>query len=210
MTRVEAILSKVRANLSDLDKERWTDEQLITYIDSAQKELVALTGSLKDVIYINLVNGEQVYTLPDEVINILAVFYNSKKLPFKAMDEEFLTDDKGLPQYVLTNMVNDGKIILYPIPDGIDEENDYLKVFITKMPRQITSVDNILDINGMYDLAIEYYVTYRALIGNQDTVSLQLAAEFKSKYLQYLDLLNKNSSISYKQFIRVSEYKGFL
>lgn len=210
MTRVETILSKVRANLSDLDKERWTDEQLITYIDSAQKELVALTGSLKDVIYINLVNGEQVYTLPDEVINILAVFYNSKKLPFKAMDEEFLTDDKGLPQYVLTNMVNDGKIILYPIPDGIDEKNDYLKVFVTKMPRQVTSVDDILDINGMYDLAIEYYVTYRALIGNQDTVSLQLAAEFKSKYLQYLDLLNKNSSISYKQFIRVSEYKGFL
>lgn len=210
MTRVEAILSKVRANLSDLDKERWTDEQLITYIDSAQKELIALTGSLKDVIHINLVNGEQVYTLPDNVVNVLAVFYNSKKLPFKAMDEKFLTDDKGLPQYVLINMVNDGKIILYPIPDGIDEENDYLKVFVTKMPKTITSVNDILDINGMYDLAIEYYVTYRALIGNQDTVSLQLAAEFKSKYLQYLDLLNKNSSISYKQFVRVSEYKGFL
>jgi len=121
-----------------------------------------------------------------------------------------LTDDKGLPQYVLTNMVNDGKIILYPIPDGIDEENDYLKVFVTKTPRQITSVDDVLDVNSVYDLAIEYYVTYRALIGNQDTVSLQLAAEFKSKYLQYLDLLNKNSSINYKQFIRVSEYKGFL
>jgi len=212
VTRVEQALNNIRAALSDIDGDRWSDNQLISYIDKAQKELCKSSGDLKTTYSIDIVEGEYAYTLPDNVIRINRVEYKRKELPFRPIDKlERVGLDHGEPEYALFDKLRRDKIVLYPTPNTPYEENNAdLSVYVTILPSTISNKQDEFEISPVYDIAIEFYTCYMALIANQDTVSLQIANEYKNNYIAQLRLLLADTSVNYKTVGRTSNYKGFV
>lgn len=210
-TRVEQALKNIRASLSDLDGERWSDDQLIIFLDKAQKELVKTSGALKNVYALDTVNGEYFYTLPNTVLRINRVEYKRSPLTFIPLDKAPRVGlDNGTPEYVILDKLRRNQIMLYPTPNNEEDNNANLNVFVTEMAPTISTIDDDFVISPLFDDALEFYACYLALIANQDTVSMQLAGEYKQNYLIQLNNLLRDTSVNFKSTGRTSYYKGFV
>jgi len=212
MTRIETIIKKARYNLSDLDGNRWDNTRLLYLIDEAQKQLVHKTGDLKQIFNLDIIVDQKVYSLPDNIIMLNRIEYKQNRLTL-ASYEKFFTlkmPKYQTPEFAIYDKLNRGQFIIHPIEKLKDNISNGITVFATIMPNTVTSTNDELQISSIYDDAVIYYVTYSALLDNQDTASLQIAAEFKSKYNNELQYLFKESSIDYTQKAPLNSYKGFV
>jgi len=212
MTRIETIIEKVRYNLSDIDGHRWDDTRLLYLVDEAQKQLVHKTGDLKQIFNLDIVAGQKVYSLPDNIIMLNRIEYKQNKLTLISYEKFFTikTPKYQTPEFAIYDKLNRGQFIIHPIEKLDENIPNGITVFATIMPDTITSTNNELQISAIYDDAIIYYVTYSALLDNQDTSSLQVAGEFKNKYTVELQYLFKEASIDYTQKAPLNPYKGFV
>jgi len=208
-TSVKTILAKVRDNLSDTEKTRWTDERLIGLIDEGQKDLANKAGNLKDIIILDLVKGEYYYSLPENVLIVTRVEY--KKAALKPITTSQINRDanvKGSPEYFVFDKLRRPNITLYPIPDK--DENGVLAVYCNTLPRTLTNGSDEIEISSAYVKALEFYATYRALMDNQDTMSIQLASQYNSLYQVERRQLKKDSIIDFTDVGNYTRYKGFI
>lgn len=72
MNRIETILANARSPLNDTSKERWTDAQLLQYLDKAQKDIAKECNILVDNVIIPLKTSQAIYTLPENTIEMLS------------------------------------------------------------------------------------------------------------------------------------------
>jgi len=66
-TRIEEIIVRVRDTIGDPNSERWTDAQLLRFIDDAQKQLVNQAGLLRGKVDISLVVNAYEYSVPANI-----------------------------------------------------------------------------------------------------------------------------------------------
>lgn len=144
MTRIERILQQSRITLADKQKERWSDEDLISILSDGHQDLCRHSQILHGRVDLFLSVGEQYYTLPDDVWMLTRVTYDDRVLPLishpdlddrtlarfnidygldiTASDWETIT---GEPLAILYDRRNVNEIKVFPIPDESILEEGY-------------------------------------------------------------------------------------
>lgn len=101
MSRIADILRRVRVDLHDTNKTRWSDEDLLAFLDEGQKDIAKQTNIVKDTIAIPLRFAEHTYTLPENTLKVLRCDFDNQKLPLKPTD---YMDQRGTIGKVLSEL----------------------------------------------------------------------------------------------------------
>jgi len=105
---------------------------------------------------------------------------------------------------------------IYKVPSFGDLETDmekYLVLHVVKKPQlvNIDTTDNELELDTIYDKAIEYYMTAQALRADTDTINRQFGAEQLQLFNSYLGQSRaKTTKASNVVKSRTIAYKGFM
>jgi len=134
MTRIEEIIKEARYALADPDKQRYTDERLLSALNNGQKDIARQTRLLKGEVDIPLDVNEATYSLPEDLWLIERVHFRNVKIPLMSHDrmDDFshgwYTRYSGNVEAIVYDKRNMHKIRVYPRPDDsyISAEFDFL------------------------------------------------------------------------------------
>lgn len=130
MSRISDILKRVRVVLHDTSKTRWSDEDLLVFLDEGQKDIAKQTHIIKDIIIVPLRFAEHTYTLPEDTLKVLRCDFDNKKLPLKTSD---YMDQRGTIGRVLADL-----------PRGISSNSGLLASTTQNRWQTATTAGNIL------------------------------------------------------------------
>lgn len=126
MSRITEILTSVNTIIAN--KDRWEDSNLISLIDTAQKLIVRRTEILKKTITVPLVKGQGDYPLPADTNKIYRVLYRGNALRIRTREyldmhvsPEWETHEGDTVQLIVTNLLAQPAVRVYPIPSDVDE-----------------------------------------------------------------------------------------
>ena len=94
MSRINDLLLRVRDTLNDHKKERWSDDALIRNLKEGITDIAIHSRLFKNSIAIPLVSGQEVYTLPDNLLEISHVTYNWRLMPL--VTSRWMSENKEL------------------------------------------------------------------------------------------------------------------
>lgn len=128
MSRVSQILLRARDTLADHKKERWSDDQLIRFLDEAQKDLCSRARVLRDEITIQIKDGQAEYKIPADLIAIDRISFRNKNIPLTSYTKLDKTiphwvEQRGEVSHVVFDKQRKGYIRLFPIPDIAEKVN---------------------------------------------------------------------------------------
>lgn len=98
---------------------------------------------------------------------------------------------------------------IYGITTDIEEVEDYLTVYYCKKPTKITSVEDELAIDSMFDSALKYYVTGKALRDDMDTQNRTVGSEELSFYERELTEIIKHDSLDFTRNDNAQYYTNY-
>lgn len=87
MSRIETILTNVRIPLNDRNKERWSDADLLLFLDKGQKDLTKECNILKDWVILPLSMGQSLYYMPDNTIEVIECRFDGEPMVMKTVEE---------------------------------------------------------------------------------------------------------------------------
>lgn len=126
MPRIADILTSVNTIIAN--NGRWEESNLISLVDTAQKLIVRRTEILKKTITIPLVKGQADYALPTETNKIYRVIYKGRVIPIRTREyldmnasPEWETHEGDSVETIITNLLAQPALRVYPIPRNIDE-----------------------------------------------------------------------------------------
>lgn len=192
MIQANDILLAARSRLNDTDtkKYRWSDEELIDYINSSladiSKELECFTH--KEHIYIK--NRESRYRLPHDILRVLSVSIDDKPITIKGY-EWVLKNKHNI--YDLCAYFDEQSFFLYPIGKFKDDDKvkiDYKYIF------QIEHKSDYIKISKLAKKAILFHTLH---------LSYQINTSEKNagKSTHYLNLYDKEIAT-----LRVTYFKN--
>lgn len=122
MNRIEEILIRARYTLADPQGQKWSDKELLSFLDEAQKDLCKRAKLLRSEVQFNVLAGRADYTLPEDFLLLDSVYLNDKALQLKGYAEMDKLEmnwmaREGVPNTVIFDKQMRGRIKLYPIPD---------------------------------------------------------------------------------------------
>ena len=192
MIQVNDILLAARSRLNDTDatKYRWSDEELIDYINSSladiSKELECFTH--KEYIYIK--NNEDRYRLPHDILRVLSVSIDDKPITIKGY-EWVLKNRHNISD--LCAYFDEQSFFLYPIEKletGKKVEIDY------KYIAQIENKSNFINISKLAKKAILFHTLHLAF-------QINTSEKNAGKSTHYLNLYDKELAT-----LRISYFKN--
>jgi hypothetical protein len=154
-SRVSKLLTDIRAELADPEKDRWSDSRLLTLLSQAQTEIALETRVLIARKTIPIIAGQREYILDDNVELLLRAYAESGDIEMAShfeMDEadagwEYETGPAV--KKVVYDLLTPNRIILYPIPTlsaGADvytfEAGDSNTLVGAELLGVVTSIDN--------------------------------------------------------------------
>lgn len=215
MASLLTIRTEARNLLDDSASTRWTDADLNSYINDAQYEFAVTTGVVTKKITISLTNNVAEYTItaPGLVGPLDTVYFVSGSSPVFTRtlypttekqldatvgptwrDETFSCDNRQMPvQYYLTPDTTASssaalfKIGIYRKP-SISAGTHSIVVSGPVVPATLSSDGDIPEIFLQFHQALPYGCAYRALLRNQDTVSLELAGAYKTRFNEFVEM----------------------
>lgn len=134
MSRIEDIFLRVRDTLNDHDKDRWSDNTLLRNLNQGITDIAIQSGLFKNHTALSIVNGKDIYTLPESILRLSHCTYDWRPLPLRTSgwmdhnrepDWRFTSTD-GEIIYAVFDEVRRRELRLYPRPFG-----DYAPVFET-------------------------------------------------------------------------------
>lgn len=224
MATMSTLRTETRNLLDDSAGTRWTDADLLSYLNDAQYEFAMVTGSLTKKITLTLTTGIAEYTLsftsgsdtlglagPLETVyfsntttGLTRTLYPTSEKQLDATvgpmwrSEAFDCDNGQTPvQYYLTPDTDTSassyaarfKIGIYRKPTiALSATNFKLVVSAPVLPSALASVGDIPEIFLQFHQALPYGAAYRALLRNQDTVSLELAGVYKTRFNEFVEM----------------------
>jgi len=204
MSRITEILIRARDTLADPDKERWSDARLVRLVDECQKAICVSAKLLKTSVSIAAKAGQSNYLLPDNYILLTRALYNKSKLEIVGSDKlDFMlgidwTTIEGIPQYLSTDNLNRQIIRLSPTPKApitVDTNDDiYIRIYYVKMPDTITSIDDDLELEELYDTMITRYVIGMCLRDDMDTQNRLVGNEELAMYNNWMKEITLQAS----------------
>lgn len=103
-TRIQDIIADARESLGDLSSSRWSDTQLLAYVDEAQKEIAKETHMLKDIITVPLLQAQHTYRLPEDTVMVFRTIFAGDKIPMKTTD---WMDNAGITGRVISGIAGE-------------------------------------------------------------------------------------------------------
>jgi len=166
----QGIIDKVRIILQDPDAVRWDDDELLGWLNDAQREIVLLkpdASSIAEDLPLTDV-GQTRFKINDSGISLIDVVRNSTtpKRAIRQINREILdaqkpewhtSNESSSIQYFMFDDRNPRSFLVYPPSDGTAE----VEVVYSKSPNTIT-ITEVIDLDDIYANVIADYILYRA------------------------------------------------
>ena len=189
-TTVKSILNRTAILLNDLEYERWTEQELLGWLNDGQKAIATAPATDAYVIRGNVTAvAGSVQSLPSDGIRLVDVVKNSNGAP--VLQSDYATADilggawragtTGPAENYFFDERNPKQFEVYPPQAG----GETIEIVYGAKPATIGINDNIL-IDDLYSDALVNYITYRALSKDTEDASPELgrATAFFRAYLQ--------------------------
>ena len=164
------IISKVRIILQDPDAVRWDDDELLGWLNDAQREIVLLKPDASSVAEdLSLPDiGETRFSIDNAGISLIDIVRNKtgSKRAIRQINREILDAQKqewhssiasGTVQYFIFDDRNPRSFLVYPPSDGTAT----VEVIYSKSPASVT-LSAVIGLDDIYANVIADYILYRA------------------------------------------------
>jgi hypothetical protein len=184
---VQNIFSDTRRTFGDESSVQITDEDMLRWINTAQREILISNKILKTVGTTDVLGNVSEYSLSDlDIVTIQSIHYNGRKLEWRSFQdaEEYIMSSDPLKTATADPSMWyewGGIINLYPVP-----QNDApagLKIYYIKEPPAVT-VDSTLIVPDAYYETVLQFVLSKAYELDEDPTNSQF------KLTQYTERLN--------------------
>lgn len=202
------------------DKDRSVDD-----FDSRQVTWQDDTGSTVEAVIFDNRNPQQIrfYPIPDEgIADSEYTFENAGPIEF-AGDELYgvVTAIEGPPDYTFDSVygcvtalydpsVNVELIeSVYGVVTSISETKGMVRIWYTKKPAELTTVDSELEVPCMYDKALRYYVIASAFEDDYDTGNAEKSRTAWAQYEREMSLARKfNETDGVRNAVYRTQYRS--
>lgn len=154
--------TQVRRELEEATAGIWSDDSLLFWANDAAKDIAVQTKPMRDWQYTTCVADQATYGLPDNSLEIIAVYCGKDADDDRTMltrvefrDVWNLDRDSGKPIYYI---VDDDAVRLIPTPDDTYE----LSLLRYILPTPMTADSDSMPFSDRYNAAINYYIKSRA------------------------------------------------
>lgn len=125
MELVSDILDDCLTTLQSVSRGKWTETELLGYLNEGQAEIASLTSAFRKEISMPAA-PKGIYKLPDNCVEIRWVRYNGKFIEpisyrklFREEGDEFQIKTASAPVYWYNDMTSPFEMRLFPIPNAV-------------------------------------------------------------------------------------------
>ncbi len=161
---VQEVFTRVQRTFGDTANVQVDQNDIIRWINDAQREIVLANQLLQAVATSNTIVGTNIYTLPTDLLTIRSIKYAGLKL--RAMT--FSEAEQYIPNFDdTTNYPSDiptafwvwaNQLTLYPNPSGIKE----LRIYYTRQPVAVSILADIPELPLQYHNRLVEYCLQQA------------------------------------------------
>lgn len=187
------LITKCAITLKDPEFVRWSQDELLMYLDEAQRDIARNPGAYVKTVVLPMVEGTK-QALPEDSNQLMTVVRNydgeEPREPVRLTTRELL--DAFEPHWhvspkhqVVENYIYDDRnpavFFVYPPNDGTGA----VEIQYNAVPPKITQLTDELSIRDEFETPLMMYVLYRAYTKDSDYSSgLNLANTFFQSYVQ--------------------------
>lgn len=196
--QAQELITRVRQELVETVGSFWSDAELLTLLNKAERDFVNRTRILEDRATLDIVAGQSRYPLPANWLSARAIFYNDKQgvltntdrwrrlrpsnLEKRAQENQnFLStavEARGTPH---TYWIWGREIIIEPIPQYSGSAD--LVLFFKSKPILLTVATQQLNVDDSLSDGLESYVLWKAWKKEKEP---DLADEAREEYLSFV------------------------
>lgn len=193
------VIDRVTDTLQDKDNIRWTQAELLHYINDAQREIVLRRpDSSSNTVAVQLTANDTKQTIPTDGARLLEVVRNmgSGSTPGKAvrmtarevLDAQIPLWHQSGPSSVISHYVFDIRVprvfYVYPRPTT----NVFVELQYSAAPTDLATVNDVLTLDDIYANAVIAYVLMRAYQKDEDYArNLDAASAWGTMFANSLD-----------------------
>jgi hypothetical protein len=167
MSRVTDIISNVRTSIADKDKNRWSDDDLMLFLNRGIEEICQIAKAYKIKTYLAIQSGISTYDLRDTFYTFTRIEYNDIEVDKKTTKELFRLDSSWK-----TAVGSDIKFITFDnLPIGVFRIYPIIEDTISPITQNslygglidITTSDDVINAANLEDLptsATKYLTCY--------------------------------------------------
>lgn len=206
MLVAEDLINKCSVTLKDPEFVRWTKDELLSYLDEAQREIARTPGANVKTVMHSLVEGTK-QAMPDDAYAMLTITRNwsecdNPTLPVRITTRALL--DSFNPFWhmdpctaVVENYVYDDRtpreFFVYPPNDGYGT----VELMYCAIPEKLTSITDSLELREEFEVPLMMYTLYRAYTKDSDySAGLQLASSFYTSYMSSLQAVMQQKGMA--------------
>lgn len=187
------LIKKCSITLKDTEFVRWTEAELLAYLDEAHREIARnAVGSYVKTVVQDLVKGSK-QALPADTHLLVSVVRNMTdldepcepvRITTRALLDSFEPHWHMCPQRRLVeNYVYDDRTpqvyFVYPPNDG----SGHVEVMYSAIPEKLTATSDVLVLRNEFEAPLLMYVLYRAYCKDSDySAGLQVASNYYQSY----------------------------
>ena len=187
------LIKKCSITLKDPEFVRWTEDELLAYLDEAHREIARVApGSYVKTVVQDLVKGSK-QALPADAFLLVSVVRNMTELdepcepvrittralldsfephwhmcPHRRLAENYVYDDRTPKVYYV-----------YPPNDG----SGHVEVMYNAIPEKLTAISDVLVLRNEFETPLMMYVLYRAFCKDSDySAGLEVASNSYQSY----------------------------
>jgi len=173
----EELLEHLRVNIlrDEAVPPLWSDEELLAYLDDAQRIMARFTHCLVSTTggasQITTAAGVSAYPLHPAVLHVSAVYCEETRRELSPAAYAPFAAGHGAPQAYRASIDNAGELLVFPVPD-----NTYtLRLRVARDPLESMAKGGEPEVPVQWRLALVDWAAYRALRAN-DPEQLNMAA----------------------------------
>lgn len=183
MYTVEQILTQVRDTLTDYEKNRWSDSELLSYLNESINVLASERNDRQKSITFALDSTENTYIINGVLRYVSAEDSNGYKRKLYLDEEEAMEDNGGIL------IVNQDEVYVVTPEDDVNLTIKYIG-----MPNE-SNMSSYVRVGD--EVAIKYYILSKSYEKETDTESFQKSQVFMGRFNSELKRLLNDSSIRF-------------
>lgn len=187
------LITKCAITLKDPDYVRWSQDELLMYLDEGQREIARNPGAYVKTVILAMVEGTK-QAMPDDSNQLMTVVRNFDgeepsdpvRITTRELLDAFEPNWHTSPKHqIVENYVYDDRnptvFFVYPPNDGAGS----VEIQYNAVPPKLTKTTDTLSLRDEFETPLRMYVLYRAYTKDSDYSSgLNLANTFFQSFVQ--------------------------
>jgi hypothetical protein len=201
-----AIINKAKVLLQDTTNVRWTDLELLGWLNDGQREVVILRpDSTSKIAVLALVTGTR-QTIPADGSSILRVVRNMnggsagraiRHVPMELLDSSLPDWHTTATNAVVQHAVTDIRMpkTFYVYPQATVAVNS-VEILYSAFPTDVSAVSNTISVDDIFATPLIDYVCFRAYLKDQDLAgNSERAAGHRSLFMETMSGKSQSDAI---------------